>query len=102
MLIGAAAGLGAQVGGAPRELAEHLRAFGTKIGLAFQIQDDLLDLTGRERTVGKSTGKDLQKGKLTLPVIHHLAHAEPTTRGTSLILLEAAGSEVVCVQCCGG
>jgi len=93
-LIGAAAGLGAKVCGAPDEVAEAMRRFGVGVGLAFQIQDDLLDLLGREGTVGKSTGKDLQKGKLTLPVIHHLINAEPVARGQTLILLETAGEAI--------
>jgi len=93
-LIGAACGLGAAVGGADDASADALRRFGVKIGLAFQIQDDLLDLLGREGAVGKSTGKDLQKGKLTLPVIHHLGRAQPVARGKTLILLEAAGETI--------
>lgn len=53
-------------------LAERLNEFGRLLGVAFQIQDDLLDLIGDERIVGKSVGRDLAKGTLTLPVIHHL------------------------------
>ncbi len=64
--------------------------FGTDLGVAFQIQDDVLDLTGTLETVGKSVGKDLDKGKLTYPLIHHLASADPATRKRSLEIIEQA------------
>jgi len=50
-----------------------LHGFGEKLGVAFQIIDDLLDLSGDEQMVGKTLGRDLAKGKLTLPLISHLA-----------------------------
>lgn len=70
------------------ELAEGFGQFGSRLGIAFQIQDDLLDLLGEQRTVGKSVNKDLEKGKMTLPMIHHLARVGPAERGRSLTLLE--------------
>jgi len=52
------------------EAAEHaLYEFGLKIGCAFQIVDDILDLTGEEEAVGKSLGTDLEKAKMTLPLL---------------------------------
>mgnify|MGYP000086889454 CR=1 FL=1 len=72
-----------------RETAAAFAAFGRAVGVAFQIQDDVLDLTGEEAVVGKSLHKDLEKGKLTLPVIHHLAAADERTRGRTLRLLES-------------
>lgn len=63
-------------------------AYGRSIGIAFQIQDDLLDLTGDESVVGKSVRKDLEKSKLTYPLIHFLAHAGPSDRGRMLRLIE--------------
>lgn len=87
-LIAAACRLGARhAGGEPRRV-EAMGRFGLSLGVAFQIQDDLLDLTGEEAVVGKSLGKDVEKGKLTLPLIHHLASAAPTQRGESLRVLE--------------
>ncbi|MFO0895148.1 MAG: polyprenyl synthetase family protein [Phycisphaerales bacterium] len=74
-LVAACCLLGARLSGASEELAESLGAFGTDVGTAFQIQDDLLDLSGREDVVGKSLGRDLDKGKLTLPLIIHLSRA---------------------------
>ncbi len=54
------------------ELAAHAAAYGRHLGIAFQITDDILDLTGRESTVGKTLGTDLEQRKLTLPLIHCL------------------------------
>lgn len=89
-LVGAACRLGAWCSGAGDEVCLRLERFGRRIGVAFQIQDDLLDLVGREAVVGKSVGKDLEKGKLTLPVIHHLAASDPRERGRSLLALREA------------
>ncbi len=87
-LIGAAATLGARASDAGDEVAARMDRVGRELGIAFQIQDDLLDLRGEEAVVGKSVGKDVEKSKLTLPLIHHLAHADD--RGASITLLEAA------------
>lgn len=89
-LIAAACDLGARHSGASEETCGALDRFGRAVGVAFQIQDDLLDLSGDERVVGKSLGKDLEKGKLTLPLIHHLRTADPETRGRTLRRLEVA------------
>lgn len=89
-LIATACELGAFLGGAGEEACRTLTAFGRDLGVAFQIQDDLLDLMGSEAGVGKSVGKDLEKGKLTLPMVHHLAAADPMTRGRTLRLVQAA------------
>ncbi len=92
-LIGASCELGAALAGASLEQRALFREFGARLGVAFQIQDDLLDLTGDEATVGKSVGKDLEKGKLTLPLIHHLATADPALRGRTLRTLESGRGE---------
>lgn len=69
-----------QVDGGSDPLAATLFGFGEKLGVAFQIVDDVLDLTGNAEEVGKTLGRDLVKGKLTLPLIRHLATARPTER----------------------
>jgi octaprenyl-diphosphate synthase len=61
--------LGAHYAGADSDLEESLRVFGRKLGMAFQIVDDLLDLEGEEETTGKSLGTDLAHRKMTLPLI---------------------------------
>jgi octaprenyl-diphosphate synthase len=55
--------------GAPLEQLEALRLFGREYGLAFQMQDDLLDLASDEATLGKPVGGDLHEGKATYPVL---------------------------------
>jgi octaprenyl-diphosphate synthase len=92
-LIGLAAALGAASSGATPEAEEAARSFGETIGIAFQIQDDLLDLMGEEATVGKSVRRDLAKGKLTLPLVHALEKAGPAERGRILRLIESAEGE---------
>jgi len=89
-LVGTACELGAWACQASQEQAAAARRYGELVGTAFQIRDDLLDLTGEERVVGKTLGRDLAKGKLTLPVIHHLQQASPRRRAASLALLEQA------------
>lgn len=59
--------------GAGARQAESLHRFGWELGVAFQMADDLIDLTSSEEEAGKSVARDLAKGKLTLPVIHALA-----------------------------
>jgi octaprenyl-diphosphate synthase len=69
---------------------EVLKDFGRRLGVAFQIQDDVLDLMGTTETVGKSVGKDLEKGKLTFPLIQHLAGASVEQGARSLMLIKKA------------
>jgi octaprenyl-diphosphate synthase len=89
-LIGLACRLGAQCSGADEESCTRFDRFGRRLGVAFQIQDDLLDLTAKASALGKPAGKDMEAGKLTLPMIHHLAAASPEQRAESLLLLELA------------
>jgi len=66
-LIGCAASLGARVAGAEEETRTALADYGRDIGLAFQIADDLLDVTGNRDRMGKGVRKDAGHGKLTYP-----------------------------------
>ncbi|AYG61092.1 polyprenyl synthetase family protein [Rhizobium jaguaris] len=77
-LIRFACEAGAIVAGASAEDCQRLRLFGEKIGLAFQLADDLLDLTADTATMGKATGKDAARGKGTLVALHGQAWAEAT------------------------
>lgn len=74
-LISACCQLGAVSVNADEKNRERLKNFGEKIGLAFQIRDDLLDLIGIEKIFGKKKGADLKDGKITLPLIHALKQA---------------------------
>ena len=71
--------LGAHYAGAEPRICDALDAFGRDLGVAFQIADDVLDLWGEEQATGKTLGTDLEKQKLTLPVIRLLQVAEPST-----------------------
>lgn len=83
-LIGLSCSLGAAASGADDATVLALKRFGRDMGIAFQIKDDLLDLTGEEAIVGKSVRRDLAKGKLTLPLIHAFNEASPEIRGRLL------------------
>ncbi|MGN7455886.1 polyprenyl synthetase family protein [Paenibacillus pasadenensis] len=60
---------GARLGGASSEQLARLEQFGRKLGLAFQIQDDILDLIGDESKLGKKTNSDTAAGKVTYPYL---------------------------------
>jgi geranylgeranyl pyrophosphate synthase len=68
-LIAAAMEIGAIVAGAPRELRDRARRAGLEAGRAFQIADDLLDISGSEESLGKTPGKDARRGKPTYPAV---------------------------------
>ena len=71
-LLGSSLELGALVGGATAEQARALYAVGIQLGLAFQIQDDLLDVYGDEKTFGKPIGGDIVNAKKTLLLLYTL------------------------------
>ena len=73
-ILGAAAALGALAGGASPATAARLLAYGEALGVAFQIQDDVLGLWGDPLLTGKPAGNDLRRGKRSLPVLRGLAH----------------------------
>ena len=64
--------LGAILGGASAEQEEQVARYGRDLGMAFQIVDDVLDLTASERVLGKPVASDLREGKVTMAVIHAL------------------------------
>ena len=74
-LIAAATKVGAIMGGASSEVIDAMYEYGRLIGLAFQIQDDYLDLASDEETLGKPIGSDIAKGKMTIIAINGLASA---------------------------
>jgi len=69
-LIAACCGIGAASVGSPSEEIEKMRLFGERIGIAFQIKDDLFDYT--DEKIGKPTGIDIKEQKMTLPLIYVL------------------------------
>ncbi|MDR4505588.1 MAG: polyprenyl synthetase family protein [Candidatus Scalindua sp.] len=82
-LCAASCKLGAIFSGANKKLSEALANYGLKLGVAFQIIDDCLDVTGKEEEVGKTLNTDLQTGKLTLPLIR-LVNVLPANRKESV------------------
>ncbi|MHC5077643.1 MAG: polyprenyl synthetase family protein [Planctomycetota bacterium] len=72
--------MGAFLAGVDPERVEACRQFGEHLGVAFQIIDDCLDIMGEENVVGKSLGTDLDKGKMTLPIIRALETLPPQGR----------------------
>jgi geranylgeranyl diphosphate synthase type II len=76
ILIRAAVRMGAIIGGADESELECFSRFGEKTGLAFQIADDILDQTSSDEMLGKPTGSDMKKHKLTYPSVHGMDAAK--------------------------
>ncbi|MCA8912408.1 MAG: polyprenyl synthetase family protein [Planctomycetes bacterium] len=83
-LYATSAMLGAHYAGANEKVCRAFYDYGMNLGRAFQIMDDLLDMLGEESLVGKTLGSDVEKGKPTLPLIHHLAHVNEPGRKQAL------------------
>ncbi|MFH1403413.1 MAG: polyprenyl synthetase family protein [Candidatus Altiarchaeota archaeon] len=103
-LIEASVRIGSILGGGSGEESSCLSTFGRNTGTAFQIKDDLLDITADQRELGKPVGSDIRKGKKTLIMVHALNNSNPAQRD---ILLRTLGnedasdddvSEVLCVM----
>lgn len=92
VLCAACCMLGASFAGSDDAVVRQLETFGFCVGMAFQIQDDILDLVGDPLAVGKTLGIDLEKGKMTLPLIHFLRHA-PSEHRTLLTSLLRSGDD---------
>lgn len=75
-LIESALTIGAILGAAPEEDIRALDSIGVDIGLAFQIEDDILDVTGNQEEMGKTLGKDAEEGKATYVSMHGLDGAK--------------------------
>lgn len=88
-LCAACCRLGASFAAAPEGRVAQLELYGLSLGIAFQIQDDILDLVGDEATVGKTLGSDIGKGKMTLPMIHFLRTAPHEHRALLRSLLKS-------------
>jgi octaprenyl-diphosphate synthase len=87
--------LGARFAGVDDETIERLELYGMSLGQAFQIQDDILDIVGDVRTVGKTLGIDIEKGKMTLPMIHFMRTAPREHRTLLRSLLQGRESDKV-------
>ncbi|NHM13422.1 polyprenyl synthetase family protein [Xiamenia xianingshaonis] len=81
--------VGAIIGGGTDEQVEALRTYGLATGLAFQIQDDLLNLIGMEESTKKDFRNDITEGKRTLVVVHALANGSEAQRARLVEILSA-------------
>jgi octaprenyl-diphosphate synthase len=79
-LMQAACKVGALLAEATGEQVRALADYGYRLGIAFQMADDLLDYTADARVIGKTIGADLREGKLTLPIIHAVGRATTEDR----------------------
>lgn len=86
LLIAISCKLGAMASGASESAVKALYSFGYNVGMAFQIRDDILDLTGTEQQLGKPPGSDVKQGNITLPLI--LAMREPAVKDDILLEIE--------------
>ncbi|MDN4474584.1 polyprenyl synthetase family protein [Demequina sp. SYSU T00192] len=82
--------LGAAAAGAPAATVAALRAAGLPLGIAFQLRDDVLGLTGAPERTGKPVGDDLREGKRTLLVWHGVTHGSGAQRDAVLAVLGRA------------
>jgi len=92
-LFEAAARVGGIVAGVDRDLEDRLGAFGTHLGTAFQLVDDVLDYSADEAQTGKHLGDDLAEGKPTLPLIHVMKHGTPAQAALVRRAIEEGGRD---------
>jgi heptaprenyl diphosphate synthase len=77
VLIATAARYGAMFAGCPPETVAVMREYGERLGMAFQLADDLIDIASDSEETGKTPGTDLREGKATLPVLYARASDDP-------------------------
>ena len=85
-LLSSACGIGAYSTSKDLNVTNEMKSFGEKIGIAFQIKDDLFDY-GSDK-IGKPTGNDIKEKKLTLPIIYTLNKVDKTTRRKLIYILK--------------
>jgi geranylgeranyl diphosphate synthase type I len=88
-LIAAATRSGSIIGGGTPEQVETLTEYGRLVGLAFQIQDDYLDVVSDEENLGKPVGSDIIEGKMTLMVVNALSKASSDDKDELVSILKA-------------
>jgi octaprenyl-diphosphate synthase len=94
-LFSVCARLGALAGGGDAAVQERLGDYAWNLGMAFQLVDDVLDFTAREKTLGKPVGGDLREGKVTLPLVYALERALPGERRLVEAILSERSYETV-------
>lgn len=97
-LIAASARFGAMVSGAPTEIKETLTVFGEKIGIAFQLADDVIDIASESHQSGKTPGTDLREGVPTLVTLNVMKSTRPEDRELIELLKAPIKDEAVVAQ----
>jgi heptaprenyl diphosphate synthase len=97
-LIAASARFGAMVSGAPAEVKETLTVFGEKIGIAFQLADDVIDISSESHQSGKTPGTDLREGVPTLVTLNVMKSTSAADRELIELLKAPIKDEVVVAQ----
>jgi len=100
-LLAASCGMGALLGGASSDAVDALYQFGRRLGLAFQIRDDLLGIWGDPHVTGKPSGDDLRAGKKSYPVVVGLERASPDQRRALQAVLTGDPTEEDVQRACG-
>ena len=97
-LIAASARFGAMVAGAPNDIKETLTVFGEKIGIAFQLADDVIDIASDSHQSGKTPGTDLREGVPTLVTLNVMKSTRPEDRELVELLKAPIKDEAVVAQ----
>lgn len=97
-LISASARFGAMVSGAPNEIKETLTVFGEKIGVAFQLADDVIDIASESHQSGKTPGTDLREGVPTLVTLNVMKSTRAEDRELQSLLAAPIKDEAVVAQ----
>jgi len=97
-LIAASARFGAMVSGAPSDIKETLTIFGEKIGIAFQLADDVIDIASESHQSGKTPGTDLREGVPTLVTLNVMKSTRPEDRELIELLKAPIKDEAVVAQ----
>ena len=92
-LFEAAMRLGAVINNASREDEDALALYGMKLGTAFQLVDDVLDLSGDVAQIGKNLGDDLSEGKPTLPLLYAMHKSTPENAAIVRKAIQLGGLE---------
>ena len=95
ILFQAAAQCGAVLASVPDHLCQALAQYGYHLGMAFQLQDDVLDYDGDASKMGKNLGDDLAEGKTTLPLIHAMANGSDPVRALISAAIRDADSAIL-------
>ena len=93
VLFSCAAEGGAIIASGTPAQVKNMREYGRLLGIAFQIWDDVLGITGDEKTLGKPVGSDIRNGKKTIIVVHALERLEKGDKQKRSALLSALGNE---------